>query len=322
MENANASWVLQNGSYEAYLAANYAYAADFYSVRHSSQPSYMAATSGTDSNQLRVTSTKNIADLLKTAGLTWGDYQQSMPTVCDTSNNAKKSFPYSPGHNPFVWYKDVESNKSLCDSHVVGFTPLLSEIQSGTLPNYSFVVANEYNDAHGDPYNNLQSTCPPFAAWETNVSCGDSWLRGFLPSILNSTTSEASSTAVLLTYDEANDSDTRGIGGTVGGGIVYTVVAGACARLGYTSTTPYETYSDLTTAEWLLNLGTLNQHDSMKKYPPLKNLFSPSCLSDPSVSVSWNDTAFSSLGLLSSADPTAAVPRLVYPFHLPAVRAY
>gem|GEM_PF-2241974 len=275
MENQNASWVLQNGSYQRYLANTYSYAQNFYSVHHNSITDYYAVTAGEDWGTLVMHNTKNLADTTKTAGETWGGFFQSMPTACD--QNATKptfkppTYAYTSGHNPFVWYSDVFNNKALCGRSDTGFGPLESDLASNTLPNYSLVIPDAWNDSH--------SPCPWAKSWYTNVTCGDSFLQSWLPGILNDTTASwYKSTAVILTYDEANTSDTRGIHGTVGGGKVYTVVAGPCARDGFVSSTNYSTYSILTTTEWLLNLPTLNQHDNFAKYPPMKDMFdTPSC---------------------------------------------
>jgi hypothetical protein len=265
MENANASWVLQNGTYESYLAHRYAYAADFYSLRHGSTPDYFAVTSGTLKSQLVTYNLTNVATLIEKAGLTWGDFQQSIPHACDRATNVSRTFPYAPGHDPFVFYEDVVSNSTYCDKHVTGFGKLDGDLLNGTVPNYAFVVANEYNDSH--------NLCPPFYSWETNVSCGDRWLQGWLSPILSSGASWVSSSAFLILYDEANQTDTRGIDNTTGGGVVYMTVAGPCARAGYVSTQAYTDYNVLTTTEWLLNLGSLDRNDSWTEYPPMTSMF-------------------------------------------------
>jgi uncharacterized repeat protein (TIGR02543 family) len=115
------------------------------------------------------------------------------------------------------------------------------------------------------------------------VNCGDAWLHSFLPPILNSTAAWVRSTLFLITYDEANLTDTRGIYGTTGGGIVYTAAVGDCATPHYTSATPYSTFSLLTTTEWLLGLGRTGHHDNWSTYPPMKDMVNSStCGSTPS----------------------------------------
>jgi len=274
MENANASWVYQNGSYQRYLANHYANASQFYSIEHSSERDYFAATSGTDPNSLKERNTTNLADTVRAAGENWAVFAQSMPVPCDTA--AKRptfhapSYAYDSSHNPFVWYWDVYSNRSLCVANDVSFSALNSDLARGVLPNYSLVIPDDWNDSH--------TLCPWAKPWTTLVDCGDSFLRSWLPSILNDSTAPwYRSTAVILTYDEANNSDTRGIHDTVGGGKIYTVVAGACANLGHKSNKPYSTYSLLTTTEWLLGLGSTGHHDSWSINPPMKDLFNPAC---------------------------------------------
>lgn len=272
MENANASWVLGNGSYEDYLAHQYAYAGNFYSIKHGSNGDYFAATSGNTWTKLQEYSTTDLATLTGAVGLSWATFEQSMPSPCDAIPRSSTAL-YSPGHNPFVWYSDVYVPSSYCDSHDVGFAPLAADLANGTMPSYSLVVANQQNDSHnlcGGP------------SWQTPVDCGDAWLRSFLSPILNSTASWARSTAFLISYDEANLTDTRGIGGTTGGGIVYTVAAGDCATPQLWSSTPYSTFSILTTTEWLLGLGHTGHHDSWATNPPMEPLFAnPTCGAPP-----------------------------------------
>ncbi len=268
MENANASWVLQNGSYQRYLANQYAYASQTYSPKHGSNGDYFAITSGNTWTALKEYSTSNLADLTAAAGLSWMSFEESMPKPCDAISPSHTA-PYNSGHNPFAWYQDVRNPASYCDSHDVGFGPLSTDLAAGTMPSYALIVPNQTHDAH-----NLCSG----AAWETLVSCGDAWLRGFLSPILNSSASWVRSTAFLITYDEANLSDTRGYMNTTGGGIVYTAAVGPCATPHYTSAAPYSLFSLLTTTEWLLGLGHTGHHDSWTTYPPLKAFFNnPSC---------------------------------------------
>ncbi len=285
MENANASWVLADGSYQRYLAQQDAYASQFYAIKHGSNPNYFAATSGNTWTTLKEYSTVNLADLTAAVGQTWANFEQSMPKPCDAIPPSKTA-AYNSGHNPFVWYSDVYSPASYCDSHDVGFGPLVSDLQNGTMPNYALVVANQTNDAH-----NL--CAGPVGT--TTVSCGDAWLRSFLSPILNSSASWVRSTAFLITYDEANLSDTRGINGSTGGGIVYTAAVGDCATPHLTVSTPYTTFSLLTTTEWLLGLGHTGHHDSWSTYPPIMSLFNnPLC-----------GAAATSYSLTTSASPAA-----------------
>lgn len=268
MENANASWVLQNGTYQSYLAQKYSYASQFYSVKHGSNPSYFAATSGNTWTYLQEYSTLDLADLTAAQQLTWGAFEQSMPTPCEAVHTSKTA-AYSSGHNPFAWYADVYTPASYCDSHDVGFGPLVSDLASGTMPSYSLIVANQTNDAH---------TLCPGPSWETRVNCGDAWLHSFLSPILNGSSAWARSTAFLLAYDEANLTDTRGLNGATGGGIVYAAAVGDCATPHYTTNVPYSTFSLLTTTEWLLGLGHTGHHDSWSSYPPMESMFqNPAC---------------------------------------------
>lgn len=247
LENAELSDVLANGSYERYLAAHFAFAGLYYSVGHASLRNYLVATSGVDSSVFKVVGARNVGDLAEKRGLSWSAFMESMPTPCNNTSSGL----YDALHNPFVLYSDVVTNLSRCTSHDVSLTSWTQSVGNGTLPNYSFVAPNLLHDAHS-----------------TNVSYADRWLRGWLPTLVNS--SLFASTAVFLTYDEGTT--ILGAHGR-GGGHIYLSLISPFARMGYTSSVRYNHYDLLTTTEWLLGLGRTGHHDNWTLNPPMEDLF-------------------------------------------------
>jgi hypothetical protein len=70
--------------------------------------------------------------------------------LTDTTGPANDS--YATRHNPFMYFDSITQNKSLCDSHVLSFVPLASNLKHiSTTPNYSFVTPNTCFDGHDWP---------------------------------------------------------------------------------------------------------------------------------------------------------------------------
>jgi Phosphoesterase family len=253
MENQNYEAVGKQGPFESYLAKTYAAATDFYSPHHYSIPAYLAATSGTDGAGFYLRNGSNLGDLMSSAGLSWAAFEQGMPYPCDSTSNWLDG--YDADHNPFVMYRDIATNASRCDARDLTWSSWNADVARGKIPNYSFVTPNTTDDDHN-----------------ASIPVGDAWLKSWLSPLINDT-AIFSRTAFILTYDEsANDSSVAVNGSS--GGQVYTVVVSPYSR-GLTSSAFYNTFSLLTTTEWLLGLrsGTMGT-DNWTLHPPLKPLFS------------------------------------------------
>lgn len=253
LENEEASNVLANASYEASLASKYAYANEFYSPMHYSLPNYLAATSGYATNYFAPVKTVTVGSLAQQAGLSWKEYEESMPAPCDLSTNLTQSPAYDYWHNPFAMYKPFISQRANCVKHMVNFTQFDSDLAVGNLPNYGFIVPNITDDGHN-----------------TGLGWADQWLAGWLPNLLGAPV--FASSAIFVLYDEGTSN--LGINGTVGGGHIYLTLVSPYARMGYRSPVNYSTFDLLTTTEWLLGLGHTGNNDSWTQHPPMRDLFS------------------------------------------------
>ena len=265
MENENYSSVLALGPFEAYLAHTYALATNDYSVEHDSIPAYLAATSGIADVGFSVYNSENIGDLADAANRSWAAFEQSMPQVCDPTSNWAAG--YDSNHNPFILFKDIDGNTTRCAAHDLTWSSWTYDVGINSIPNYSFIAPNTTNDDHN-------STTP----------VGDAWLKSWLSPLVNDT-AIFSSTAFLISYDESADSAPPVNGSS--GGHIYTVVVSPYSRA-LTSDAFYNTYSLLTSAEWLLGLsgGTLG-NDSWTLHPPIEDLFS---FPTPSYRVTFTET--------------------------------
>ena len=117
---------------------------------------------------------KTIADQLSSAGMSWKSYQEDLPpTGADTINLADGFFTnntvlttalpgettsliglYAVKHNPFAYFANIQSGDDPDSSlkNVASFTGrrgLFSDLDSGHVATYSFIVPNQCHDQHG-----------------------------------------------------------------------------------------------------------------------------------------------------------------------------
>ncbi|MGA7922845.1 MAG: alkaline phosphatase family protein [Thermoplasmata archaeon] len=257
-ENRELGQEMRDAPFLKQMATTYSLAGQFYSVRHGSEPDYLAATGAIDPVVYRTGkyNITNVADQLNAAGMTWQALMEGMPETCD--NQDSWGTGYENTHDPFPQFTDVWQHRdAYCRDHVLPFTldDWTAELNSSNVPNYVFITPDIFDDQHSG-----------------SIQAGSKWLQSVISPIINS--SIWSSTAVIMTFDEGVDTSNSGFNQSFGGNI-YTAVISPYARMGYNSTHPYQTYSILTTTEWLLGLGNLGTaNDNATTHPPMKDLFS------------------------------------------------
>src|SRR5437667_1556500 len=222
---------------------------DHYCNVNPSLPNYLCLTGGSDfgcsgydgaPNSNGCTSAAwtapNIVDRLVDAGLTWKAYMEDMPSNCYGSDSGD----YAVRHNPFVYYSDIALNTSRCNRVVPAGSSdsaLLNDLAStSTASNYMWLTPNLCNDMH-----------------DCSVATGDTYLKGLLPQILNSTVFATTRAALLIAFDEDS--------GGKGAPYMYTVWAGPTAKTTYTSAAAYNHFSVLSTLELNWNMPYLTSHD-------------------------------------------------------------
>lgn len=237
-ENKPASSIVGNADapYFNQLLTRYAHASMYSAITHPSLPNYLALTSGTTGGLTSdcnppggscLVTDPNLADSLRTAGLSWRMYAEGMPSPCSTPNTDR----YAVKHNPFLYYPSVTSSAAYCDLHDVPFSAFAADLGSAsTLPAFSFVSPDLCNDMH---------SCP--------VATGDAWLSRVVPQILASPAFTTQRSLLVVTFDEGDSSDN----------VVACVFAGPAARRGAVSNAAYTHYSLLRTIEDGLGLPPL-----------------------------------------------------------------
>ena len=203
-ENKEYASVLGSGQAPTFnrTARRYSTLTNYYGVTHPSLPNYLALVSGStqgivdDCTSCSVDA-PNLADALERAGKTWKVYAEGLPHAGFTGPFAGR---YAKKHDPFVYFRDVVGSPGRLQN-VVPFTRLRTDLVSGRLPDFAFVVPDLCHSTH-----------------DCAVRVGDTWLHAQLPRLL-----ALPNTAVFVVFDE-------GASNTRGGGHVPALVAGSAVK--------------------------------------------------------------------------------------------
>lgn len=161
------------------LASRYGQATSYYGVTHTSEPNYIAATSGSNwdvnndngwypagtSTGVNHYDHTNIVDELEAKHISWAAYMDGMPSTgylgdaWPTTGGAL----YASKHNPFVLYNDVRSNPRRL-AHLKPYTSLAKDLNSRNAPRYVWISPDQCNDLHGGVYSPIaghpETPCP------------------------------------------------------------------------------------------------------------------------------------------------------------------
>lgn len=244
-----------NAPYLNSLARRYALATRYYAIAHPSLPNYIALTGGSVGEVTRDcsgcdTPAPNLVGQFDDAGLTWRAYFEEL-----TSNRRPGSTTqtYNPHYNPFVYYEAVRGTPR-DRSRVVGFDGLWSELKSGRIPDFIWIAPGVLHDGHN-----------------SSLREADRYASGLVPLILRALGPNG---VLYLTWDEAANKDTAGVGGSPGGGHVALIAAGGAARRGATDAVPANHYALLRTIEAGFGLPALGNAGSPST-PLLTGLLTP-----------------------------------------------
>jgi phosphatidylinositol-3-phosphatase len=205
------------------LAARCGLATSFFALAHPSLPNYIAMTSG-DTQGV----TGDVApaaqplaapSIFSQLGDGWRALAESMPANCAGVGTGE----YTPTHNPALYYTDVAAACAQ-QSTPLGSPPDLSA-------RFTFITPDKCSATHD---------CP--------VAAGDLWLSQIVPQLLDSPQYQSGTTAIFLTWDEAD------------GGVdqrIATLVIAPGTPAGAQDASMYTHYSLLRTTEEMLGLPLL-----------------------------------------------------------------
>jgi hypothetical protein len=263
MENEAFSSVIGNAHapYQTSLAHQCGLPTNFHNETHASLSNYIAATSGqnvlgttfvngclpNDTTNFCVSSGPSIFSQLQSAGGTWRDYAEDMPTDCDQTNSGE----YVAGHNPPVFYSTLSTCKQF-DIPMGGAAAqtgaFYDDVRGGNLPSFSFITPNLIDDAHS-----------------SSTAVGDAWLSQLIPFITSSANYQNGDTTIFITNDKGAGADYAVNENCADptldlkqpSCLIPTIVVAPYVPTGTMDSTFYTHYSMLRTAEELLGLPLL-----------------------------------------------------------------
>jgi phosphatidylinositol-3-phosphatase len=215
------------------LANRYGLATNYYANTNPSIGNYFSLTTGqvvtNDSNFNGVVTADNIVRQVLIKGKTWKSYAESLPSVGYTGGD---QYPYVKRHNPFAYFSDVV-NSPVQTNNLVPFSQFAADLSNSQLPHLSFIIPNQFNNAHDCP----QSL--PSCTNGDKLAAADSWLRNNIDSLIASPVFRQDGLLVIV-FDESVDTDTAR-----GGGHVLTLVISPKSKQSYQSTALYQHESAL-----------------------------------------------------------------------------
>lgn len=226
------------------LAQANALATNYYANTHPSIGNYFMMTTGqlvtNDDSADIVVSVDNLVRQFAKDGKTWRVYADALPSQGYLGGDAGT---YLKRHNPFAYFSDVVES-SARSANIVPFPQFSSDLSSGSLPDFIFIVPDAVHDAHS--CRDTQPNC----TIDDRLAVADTWLRENVGPLLGS---PAFSNGVLVvTFDEASDRDS-----SHGGGRIVTVVAGSAAFKGHESHELYQHENLLSLIGDVLNLSSV-----------------------------------------------------------------
>lgn len=242
-----------NWPYLNALIAKGALPTDYYADSHPSIGNYFMLTTGqiltTDDSSTQVWNVDNIARRMLAAGVSFRVYAEGITQGYLGGDTGS----YVIRHNPFAMLSDVADSSQVANNTIWPFSQFTVDLANNTLPEFSFVVPDVYDDAHNGT---------PLAA--------DSWLQANIVTTLSGFTAfQTGGDGILIVdFDEAATSDT-----TNGGGQVATVFWGPVVKAGYTQTTSTTYQHESMLATIMAALGLSNPPGMAANAPTMGEFF-------------------------------------------------
>ena len=222
-ENHSFSQVITNSAmpYLDGLASKYGLATQYFADVHPSIGNYFMLTAGQietlDDAFTGTVSDDNVVRELVKANKTWRSYAESLPNIGYLGGDV---YPYLRHHNPFTYFSDVIGTPQA--GNVVPFSQFSTDLASGNMPDFSFLVPNALNDAH-----------------DGTLATADLWLATNIDPLIRSSAFQHNGLLIIV-FDESVFTDPAH-----GGGHVAMVVVGPQVKTGFQSTTFYQHESTL-----------------------------------------------------------------------------
>jgi phosphatidylinositol-3-phosphatase len=248
-ENREFDQVIGNSQMPNYnlLAGEYTLLSQYFTIRHPSLPNYIALVGGDTFGISKDCTTcyinaPSLADQIESSGRSWKAYLEGMPSDCFIGNHGE----YVQKHNPFIYFDPIRLDATRCKRSIVPFTDLSSDLASGSLPNFAYIMPNLCDSAHDA---NIRPLC--------SLDTADDWLGYVVPKLQNSLDATGKPYLIVVTWDEGTTTASCCGLSKSAGGRVATLLISPQVRNGFQDTTPYTIYSMLKTIETAWNLPLL-----------------------------------------------------------------
>jgi hypothetical protein len=251
-ENHNFNQIIKNPAAPIInaLANAYGLATSYTGVSDPSEPNYVAMLGGSpftvNDDQPYVLpgftiSADNLMSQLEAAAApkTWKGYFQDMPYAgyrgycfpakCNGIPDADTE--YVAKHNGIVNFANMQTPTEWVKQ--TSYNDLAKDLAAGTVPNLSYIVADECHDMHGAPPWCVDSGKSGDVNDTWLVAQGDAFVGQTVNAITSSSTWTTGNTAIIVTFDEGNVKSDK----------VATIVATNHGPRGITDNTTYDHYS-------------------------------------------------------------------------------
>jgi len=215
---------------------------------------------------------------LDQAGVSWKAYLQALPHpnyegICypEKCNGAPDSDPlYVSKHDGI---QNFTTSWNAADwSRQVPIGQLDTDLSSGNVPQFNYVIPDECHDMHGDPPYCLDSGNIGDPQNQHLVAVGDAYLGHLVSQITNAPFWAQGNNAIVVTFDEGDDS-AGCCDANPGAGHVATVVITSHGPRGVQDSDPANHYSLLTSVQQTFGLGCLQFTCDTANVQPISPLF-------------------------------------------------
>jgi hypothetical protein len=249
-ENHNYNQIINNPAAPILnaLAAHYGLATSYTGVSDPSEPNYVAMLGGSDFGinsddpyfwPGHEVTASNLLSQLEGAGKTWKAYFEDMPYpgyrgYCypgKCNGIPDSDTQYVAKHNGIVNFTNMQT-----PAEWVKQTPLSqlsADLASGSVPSFSYIVANECHDMHGAPPWCVDSGKSGDVDDTWLVAQGDAFVGRTVNAITSSSVWSSGNVAIVVTFDEGNVRSDK----------VVTIVATNHGPRGVKDNTTYDHYS-------------------------------------------------------------------------------
>ncbi|GDY33627.1 alkaline phosphatase family protein [Gandjariella thermophila] len=256
------------------LAQDYGSAIRYTGVGDPSLPNYIAMLGGStfgisDDDPYffpgHTINQSNLLTQLEGAGKSWKGYYQGMPYAgyrgycfpakCNGIPDADTQ--YVAKHNGVPYFADKQTPAEFAKQNPLG--QLSTDLASGQVPNFSYIIPDECNDMHGAPPWCVDSGKAGDVDDNWLVANGDKFVGNTVNQITSSPMWQSGNNAIVVTFDEGNTANSQ---------IPHVVITNHGPR-GVTDNTSYDHYSLLASLQQAFGLGCLQNSCTATPETPL-----------------------------------------------------